>query len=245
MTRAARKLDRAGDDALFALFGAIAAHDQLETRRHLDLAPNLATCAIRFGASREDPETYFLTPICHYVYANDTALHVSAAAHEHELAEIVVAHGADVRARNRRGAEPLHYAADGGPSAGYGNRDGQRDVIAYLIKAGADPNALDKSGVAPMHRAVRNRSSTAVNALISNGADPRLKNKNGSTPLHLAVQNTGKSNSGSDAAKDEQRRIIALLLERGATPTDVDANGNTVVAAASSDWVANCSTVTD
>ena len=62
-------------------------------------------------------------------------------------------------------------------------------------------------------------------------------NKSGSTPLHLAVQNTGKSNSGSDAAKEEQRRIIALLLEHGASPTDVDANGKTVAAAASSDWI--------
>jgi ankyrin repeat protein len=62
-------------------------------------------------------------------------------------------------------------------------------------------------------------------------------NKSGSTPLHLAVQNTGKSNSGSDTAKEEQRRIIVLLLEHGASPTDVDANGKTVATAASSDWV--------
>jgi hypothetical protein len=34
-----------------------------------------------------------------------------------------VAHGASVRARNRRGAEPLHYAADGNPgSAGWNQR---------------------------------------------------------------------------------------------------------------------------
>jgi ankyrin repeat protein len=110
-------------------------------------------------------------------------------------------------------------------------------VIDYLIEAGADPDAMDKSGVAPLHRAVRTRSSDAVRALIANGADPRLMNKTGSTPLHLAVQNTGKSNSGSDAAKDEQRRIIALLLQHGASPADVDAHGKTVAAAASSDWI--------
>jgi hypothetical protein len=62
-------------------------------------------------------------------------------------------------------------------------------------------------------------------------------NKSGSTPLHLAVQNTGKSNSGTDAAKDEQRRIIAVLLEHGASPADVDASGKTVTNSASSDWV--------
>src|SRR6516165_1864742 len=49
--------------------------------------------------------------------------------------------------------------------------------------AGADPNAVDKSGVAPLHRAVRNRSAAAVRALIDGGADPRAPNRNGSTPL--------------------------------------------------------------
>ena len=91
--------------------------------------------------------------------------------------------------------------------------------------------------MAPLHRAVRNRCSAAVSALIENGADPRLTNKSGSTPLHLAVQNTGQSNSGSDAAKDEQGRVIALLLRHGASPTDVDANGKSVAAAAASDWI--------
>jgi ankyrin repeat protein len=91
--------------------------------------------------------------------------------------------------------------------------------------------------VAPLHRAVRTRSSSAVTTLIEKGADPLLMNKNGSTPLHLAVQNTGKSNSGSDAAKEEQQRIILLLLGHGASPTDLDAKGKTVGAAASSDWI--------
>jgi ankyrin repeat protein len=76
-----------------------------------------------------------------------------------------------------------------------------------------------------------------VTALIEYGADPRLQNKSGSTPLHLAVQNTGKSGSGSDAAKDEQALIIGVLLEHGASPNDTDASGKTVADAASSEWV--------
>ncbi len=222
---------------MLTLFGAIASGDEREIARLLGSSPDLARCAIRVGASREDAETYFLTSIRHYVYGGDTALHIAAAAHRRELAESLVANGADVRARNRRGAEPLHYAADGSPGADHGDRVAQRDVITRLIVAGADPNALDNSGVAPLHRAVRNRCTAAVTALIENGADPRLMNKNGSTPLHLAVQTTGKSHSGSDAAKEEQRRIVAFLLEHGARPTDTDAKGKTVAAAASSDWI--------
>jgi hypothetical protein len=222
------------DDSLRALFAAIASRDHVGVTRMLDQTPVLVTCSLRVGASRQDPRPYFLIPIRHYVYGGDTALHVAAAAHDRRLAESLVVLGADVRAHNRRGAEPLHYAADGSPGA---DANAQREVISYLSDAGADPNALDKSGVAPLHRAVRDRCAGGVSALIDKGADPLLMNKSGSTPLHLAVQNTGKSHSGSDAAKEAQRRIIVLLLEHGASPNDLDAKGKTAAAAASSDWI--------
>ena len=225
------------DDALLALFGAITSRDHREIARLLDASRDLVSRPIRVGASRRGPDGYFLVAIRHYVYAGDTALHVAAAAHQRGTAELLIGNGANVRARNRRGAEPLHYAADGSPGAEYWDPVAQAEVIAYLIEAGADPDASDNSGVAPLHRAVRTRSSAAVNALINNGADPRLMNKSGSTPLHLAVRNTGRSDSGSDAARHGQGRIIALLLEHGASPNDEDANGKTVAAAATSDWI--------
>ena len=222
------------DDQLLALFGANSSRDHVWVMRMLDQTPGLVTLPLRVGASRQDPRPYFLMPIGHYVYAGDTALHVAAAAHDRDLAESLVGYGAAVRAHNRRGAEPLHYAADGGPA---GDSDAQRELISFLIDAGADPNALDKSGVAPLHRAVRDRCSAGVSALIDKGANPLLMNKSGSTPLHLAVQNTGKSHSGSDSAKEAQHRIIVFLLDHGASPNDVDAKGKTVADAASSDWI--------
>jgi len=225
------------DDALLALFRAIASRDDREVARRLKASPDLAICPIHIGATRDYAKTYFLTPIHHYVYSGDTALHMSAAAHQRQLAQSLVRSGADVRARNRRGAEPLHYAADGGPGANGWDPVAQHDMVTYLIEAGADPNALDKSGVAPLHRAVRNRCSMAVSALIEMGADPLLMSKAGSTPLHLAVQNTGKSNSGSEGARDEQARIIVSLLGHGASATDPDAKGKTVAASATSDWI--------
>jgi ankyrin repeat protein len=226
-----------GDDHLLALFQAIAAGDSVEISRMIDSSNGLATAALRIGATRQDPERFFLDDIKHYAYAGDTALHISAAAYHRQTAELVVAKQANVRARNRRGAEPLHYAADGSPNGANWNPAAQHSIIEYLIGQGADPNACDNSGVAAVHRAVRTRCSSAVRALLANGADPRLMNKRGSTPLHLAVQNTGKGDSGTAAARDEQRRIIELLLQHGARPTDPDATGKTVSAAASSDWI--------
>ena len=221
------------DDAgLLAIFRLIAAGDVAGVSRRLEGTPALATTAIRVAASRQEASAFFLTEIRHYVYSGDTALHIAAASYQRPTAERLIANGADVRARNRRGAEPLHYAADGGPGTPHWNPDGQESIIEYLIDRGADPNALDNSGVAPLHRAVRTRCTAAVRALLRSGADVRLKNKSGSTPFHLAVQTTGRSDSGSDAAKDEQLRIVALLQQHGARPTDTDANGKTVAAAA-------------
>jgi ankyrin repeat protein len=237
VTETGRGADEFDDGALLALFGSIASRDDVGITRMLGVKPSLATNPLRSGASRQDPGAFFLMPIHHYVYTGDTALHVAAAAYHRGLAEALVAEGAAVRARNRRGAEPLHYAADGHPGADFSDSSAQREVISYLVDAGADPDALDKSGVAPLHRAVRSRSSAAVSALIDRGADPLLMNKSGSTPLHLAVQNTGKSNSGSERAKEEQHRIIVLLLGHGASGTDLDAKGKTVAAAASSGWI--------
>ena len=110
-------------------------------------------------------------------------------------------------------------------------------MITYLIEAGADPDAVDNSGVAALHRAVRTRGSSAVSALLEAGADPGRRNGSGSTPLHLAVQSTGKGGSGSNAAVSEQRLIIGLLLDHGARTTDVDGRGKTVSASATSAWV--------
>ena len=229
--------DEFDDGALRALFSAIASRDAVGVTRMLDRTPGLATLPLRVGASRQDPRPYFLIPIRHYVYTGDTALHVAAAAHHRGFAAMLVAHGAAVRARNRRGAEPLHYAADGQLGADFLDSNAQQEIISYLIDAGADPDAIDKSGVAPLHRAVRTRSFAAVAALIDRGADPLLMNGSGSTPLHLAVQNTRASNSGSEAAKEEQHRIIVLLLGHGASGTDLDAKGKTAAAAASSGWI--------
>jgi ankyrin repeat protein len=229
--------EQPSDEDLLAVFQAIAAGDDVEVARWLDSSPGFAKHPIVLASSRQDATTYFLAAIRHHVYSGDTVLHIAAAAHRQELVESLVSSGADVRARNRRGAEPLHYATDGSPRAHHADGMTQRDVIIHLIEAGADPNAIDISGVAPLHRAVRNRCCAAVEALIESGADPLLRNRSGSTPLHLAVQNTGKSNAGSDAAKAEQRRIIVVLLEHGAHPSDTDANGKTAVDAATSGWV--------
>jgi ankyrin repeat protein len=204
-----------------------------EISRRVTGTPALATTSSDVGATRQGAHDFFLADIRHYLYRGDTALHMAAAAFRPPVARLLVAHGASCRARNRRGAEPLHYAAD----ANHWNPPAQAETIEYLASIGADPNALDGSGVAPLHRAVRTRSLAAVRALVDAGADPRRPNKAGSTPLHLAVQPTGRGGSSSQEARQEQVGIISFLLEHGARPTDRDGKGKPVYEAATSDWI--------
>jgi ankyrin repeat protein len=183
--------------------------------------PALATMPSEVGATRQGASDFFFTDIAHYLYAGDTALHMAAAAWRRPVAEFLIAHGADCRAPNRRGAEPLHYAAD----TNRWDPGAQVELIEYLLSVGADPNAVDRAGVAPLHRAVRTRSLPAVRALLDGGASARQPNKTGSTPLHLAVQTTGRGGSGSPHAREQQAGIVRLLLERGAQVTDQDSRG--------------------
>jgi len=214
------------------LVRVIAVGDIEQVSRRVATHPALATMACGTGATRRQPSTFFVAEIAHYLYESDTALHMAAAAFRRPVAEVLVAHGADVHAKNRRGAEPLHYAAD----ANRFEPDAQAETITYLLSIGADPNALNKDGVAPLHRAVRTRSLAAVRALLDGGANPRLPNQTGSTPLHLAVQTTGRGGSGSARARDQQAGIVRLLLQRGARATDRDQYGKTVQQAAASAW---------
>src|SRR4051812_8142610 len=75
--------------------------------------PELALMRSSHGATRREPTQYFFPAIGHYLYAGDTALHLAAAAISKPIAEQLISCGANPRAKNRRGAEPLHYAADG------------------------------------------------------------------------------------------------------------------------------------
>jgi ankyrin repeat protein len=131
----------------------------------------------------------------------------------------------------------LHYAADGIPGSRHWNPGAQADIIALLIDAGADPNALDKSGVAPLHRAVRQRCLGAVDSLLRNRSSVRLRNKSGSTALHLAVQNTGRGGTGSAQSKALQREVIGLLIKAGANPQDRDGRGKTVRQCVRENWI--------
>jgi ankyrin repeat protein len=193
------------DAALITFMRAIARGDQARMSTLLSAAPELAVQRL---SGNEEP---FFEEIIHQVYGGDTALHIAAAAYEERVARELVKAGALVTAANRRGAQPLHYAVDGGPGSARWNPLVQQATVRCLVELGADPNAADKNGTTPLHRAVRNRCAAAVEALLDLGADPKATNRRGSTPGQLASLTTGRGGSGSAQAKAQQQEILRLL----------------------------------
>ena len=205
----------ASDAALMTLVRAIIADDAATASQLLADSPDLAHTRVEKGATRQAATEHYIVEIEHYLYAGDSALHAAAAAHRPAIIRLLVASGAEVDARNRRGAQPLHYAADGTPGSRTWNPPAQAETVTCLIEAGADPNATDKSGVTPLHRAVRTRCAAAVAALLDGGADARRTNNRGSTPLQLATRATGRGGSGSPESKAQQEEIVHQLERRG------------------------------
>lgn len=204
------------DARLRRLVAAIVAGDHATVEMMLADAPDLAVATFREGATRKNAQAYFLHAIGRYLVAGDTALHIAAAAYRESIVRALIEAGAQVSARNRHGATPLHSAAAGSPNATHWNPRAQAATIRSLVNAGVDPNGTDKRGVTPLHIAVRTRCAVAVRTLLEYGADAKLKNKSGSTPLLLAQLTTGRGGSGSPEAREQQREILEILAKRGA-----------------------------
>ena len=128
----------ADDRALLSFMRTIAASGGgPSASRSLAADPGLARAALRAGATRSTTEDFFFADHGMYVYAGDTALHVAAFTYDVPVARALVAAGADVRARNRRRAEPLHAAANGGPGSVTWDPPRQAEMVAFLAAAGA------------------------------------------------------------------------------------------------------------
>ena len=137
----------------------------------------------------------------------DLPLHVAARRGRVVIAGELLAHGADVDARNASGQTPLRVALIEGKTqlarllveegaledpqsllfllAREGVSD--RDSLELLIGLGADVNAMDEAGSAPLHVAVTHGHLLLTKRLIDEGADVNAADGQGRTPLAIAV----------------------------------------------------------
>ncbi len=103
---------------------------------------------------------------------------------------------------------------------------GHTEVIALLLKAGADVNAMNRDGSTPLHNAAFLGQYEAAELLLDNGAEVNIRNGDGATPLEAAAADwettrfiLGLLEIKIDEEKIEAGRtkVVELLRQHGAT----------------------------
>jgi ankyrin repeat protein len=140
--------------------------------------------------------------------------------------DLLIAHGASVKVRDKNGLSPTWMAAaygrrdlaetlraHGGKASGVFVYAAEGDVTGMEALLRKDPSvvrALDPScgcKDTPLHRAAELRQLAVATLLLNNGADINAKDLNGKTPLASAIEN-----------RDEP--MAKLLLSHGASVSD-------------------------
>ncbi len=118
-----------------------------------------------------------------HAHAGDgwTALHLAAAFGTPETVLFLIQHGAplNIVSRNPQTNQPLHAVLALGRNP---------DTIAYLLEAGADPNARQAGGFTALFSAAAANRQDLAQILVAHGANPSLTNDFGQTASAYARQ---------------------------------------------------------
>ena len=114
------------------------------------------------------------------------------------LVKVLLEAGAKVNAVNSNKETPLQLAVKGG----------HYKVAEFLLRSGADPNMLDRSGKSALTEAITQfgGGGTFVKLLLEHGADPNLGQDFGKSPLACSIDRFGGVNI----------EVVELLLQHGA-----------------------------
>jgi len=113
-------------------------------------------------------------------YSSDgwTPLHLASFFGHKEIAEILIARGADVQARsaNTMVNFPLHAAAAGQHT----------EVVAVLLANGAEVDGRQVGGHTALHSAAANGDESTIRLLLAHEAKRDAQNEEGKTPMDMA-----------------------------------------------------------
>lgn len=110
------------------------------------------------------------------------------------LVRLLVHHGADINAVNRRGSTPLMRMCDLAVEAVSAELDDSgrgfvHSAIKSLVSLGANPSARDHNDCTPLHIVAARGMLMAVVELLQAGADVDVRTTDGHAPLHMACMN--------------------------------------------------------
>ena len=131
----------------------------------------------------------------------ETPLHVALRRQHADIAQLLLAHGADAKAQDNEIVTPLHLASEGG----------FLEVVLVLLEHGADAKAHNKRGCCPLERASEGGHVEVAQVLLEHGADVKAQDEVNYTALHLA----------------HGEEISRLLLKHGADANVLNIRGRT------------------
>ncbi|THV47033.1 hypothetical protein BGAL_0340g00030 [Botrytis galanthina] len=148
-----------------------------------------------------------------------TALSLAASYKILKVVRLLLENGAELETIDHTGRTPLHNAII--PDYFVKTNTDQKGVVELLLEHGAELEPRDSEGKTPLQNAVIwDWSATGnwlqhriVTRLLKNGAGLETRDREGKTPL----QNLKASNWGN---KTSRRKLMALLLQRGAIDMD-------------------------
>jgi cytohesin len=166
------------------------------------------------------------------MYKGRRPLHIAVAHGNKQIAELLIANGANVNAKTEEERyTPLHIAVDGSRMdiAEHGSYiDGSYlDVAKLLIVKGANVNAPSRrgkgslgNGRTPLQIAAELGRKEFAELLIANGADVNLNARYDVTPLCIAARWEGDSG-------ELNRELVELLIDSGAATNRTSKRGCT------------------
>jgi ankyrin repeat protein len=157
-------------------------------------------------------------------YDDITPLFIAVENGNYDIAKLLLDHGANVNAADKRNRTPLMFLDD----------DATVELVDLLLRAGADIHAKDDNGNSVLLATLRSIDVTVLNALIAAGADINVTDESGDTLLIKAAEENAvakikalldagadvnvRNNAGESAwDRTSNIEIESLLIERGAT----------------------------
>jgi len=152
------------------------------------------------------------------VILRGTPLHMAVSEGKKEIAELLIAEGADINANGKSGGLSIHVVFKNyfGPAQTPLHSVTTKGIAKLLIDKGANVNAKDEWESTPLHYAALEGHMEVAELLIDKGADVNAKDSYNRTPLLLAT---------SDNHKD----IAVLLIAKGSDVNAQDVDGRTIL----------------
>jgi len=141
-------------------------------------------------------------------YDGMTTLHIAVTKEQAGFVQFLIDSGVPIDAQNTSKSTALHEAV----------RRGNVQIIAMLLKAGANPAITDVQGNSPLHIVVpKEKRLEALQQLLASGVSPNIKDSFGETPLHIATR------------LKYELPVIKLLISKGATLEEKNKRGETAL----------------